>query len=52
MDTPDPRNLPEEDARQEVMQTVADDHQNEVRELITQITQRVQDDIAAEEQRK
>ncbi len=47
-----PRNLPEEDARQEVMQTVADDHQNEVRELITQITQRVQDDIAAEEQRK
>ncbi len=46
-----PRNVPEEDARQEVMQAVADDHWNEVRELITEITERVQDDIAAEERR-
>ena len=47
-----PRNVPEEDARQEVMQAVADDHWNEVRELITEITERVQDDIAAEERRQ
>ena len=47
-----PRNVPEEDARQEVMQAVADDHWNEVRELITEIAERVQDDIAAEERRQ
>ena len=46
-----PRNVPEEDARQEVMQAVADDHRNQVRELITEISERVQDDIAAEERR-
>ena len=44
-----PRNVPEEDARREVLEEVGEDHWTAVRELIMEIQLRVRDEINAEE---
>ena len=44
-----PRNVSEEDARQQVRQEVGDDHGQEIRELIAEIERDVHEEIDAEE---